>query len=206
VQTREAVVTMGSLLEELARREAVAQQRIEEIREQIAALTSQMQDEQDRLSRLTITRETVEEILGEATWLLDEPTGQAGAADVAGTVGAAPPARPPVLGVVTVPPWQPGMNAAVLPRAYRDAVEIMADAGHAIRAGQIAVAMGLPDEAAKREGLRSKLKRLVERGWAREEGPGLFTVTELVAQEVARQDGAGSRDGIAPSSASSPGR
>ncbi|MFF4625842.1 hypothetical protein [Nonomuraea jabiensis] len=189
------------MLEELARREAVARQRIEEIREQIAALASQLQDEQDRLSRLTITRETVEEILGEAVLLVDEPAGQAEVIDAAG--GA--PSRPAVLGVVTVPPWQPGMSAAVLPRAYRDAVEIMADAGQAIRAGQIAVAMGLPDEAAKREGLRSKLKRLVERGWAREEGPGLFTVTEPVAREVARQDGAGSRDGIAPSSASSPG-
>ncbi len=195
---------MGSLLEELARREAVARRRIDEIREEIAVLASQLEDEQDRLSRLTITRETVEEILGEAARLLDEPEGEAEVADTAGTVNAAPP-RPPVLGVVTVPPWQPGMNAAVLPRAYRDAVEIMADAGRAIRAGQIAVAMGLPDEAAKREGLRSKPKRLVERGWAREEGPGLFTVTEPVAREVARQDGAGSRDGIAPSSASSPG-
>ncbi|WP_336207051.1 hypothetical protein [Nonomuraea sp. LPB2021202275-12-8] len=187
---------MSSLLEELARREAAVRRRIEEIGEQIAALTSQMQDEQDCLSRLMITRETVEEILGEAAQLLDEPDGQAGAADAAGT---APPARPPVLGVVTVPHWQPGMNTAVLPRAYRDAVEIMADAGRAIRAGQIAVAMGLPDEAAKREGLRSKLKRLVERGWAKEEGPGLFTVTEPVAREVSAQGDGGSRDGIAPS-------
>jgi hypothetical protein len=56
------------------------------------------------------------------------------------------------------------MKAAMLPRAYWDAVEIMADAGRAMRAGQIAVAMGLPDEAAKREELGSKLKRLVERG------------------------------------------
>ena len=39
------------------------------------------QDEQDRLSRLTITRETVEEILGEAAQLLDEPNGQAEAAE-----------------------------------------------------------------------------------------------------------------------------
>jgi hypothetical protein len=92
-----------------------------------------------------------------------------------------------------------------LPRAYRDAVEIMADAGRAMRAGQIAVAMGLPDEAAKREGLRSKLKRLVERGWAREEGPGLFRVAEPVAREVSGQGDGGSRDGIVPSSASSPG-
>jgi hypothetical protein len=185
---------MGSLLGELARREAVVRQRIEEIHEQIAALASQLEDEQDRLSRLTITRETVEEILGEAARPLDEPEGQAGLAGA----GAAP-VRPPVLGVVTVPPWRPGMKAGVLPRAYRDAVEIMADAGAAMRAGQIAVAMGLPDEAAKREGLRSKLKRLVERGWAREEGPGLFTVTDPVAREVAEQDGAASRDAIAPS-------
>ncbi|WP_431932814.1 hypothetical protein [Nonomuraea jabiensis] len=192
------------MLEELARREAVVRQRIEEIHEEIGVLASQLEDEQDRLSRLTITRETVEEILGDAGRLLDEPDGEAKVVGAAGGVGGAPP-RPPVLGVVTVPPWRPDMKVAVLPRAYRDAVEIMADAGAAMRAGQIAVAMGLPDEAAKREGLRSKLKRLVERGWAREEGPGLFTVTEPVAREMAEQDGAGSRDGIAPSSASSPG-
>jgi hypothetical protein len=171
---REAVVAVGPLLEELARREAVARQRIEEIREQIIALESRLEAEQGWLSRLVITRETVEEVLGEAAELVD-------AAGVAASV------QPSVLGVVTVPPWQPGIKAAVLPRAYRDAVEIMVGAGRALRAGQIAVAMGLPDEAAKREGLRSKLKRLVERGWAREEGPGLFTVTESVAREVTGQ-------------------
>ncbi|RVX39995.1 hypothetical protein EDD27_2381 [Nonomuraea polychroma] len=53
---------MGSLLGELARREAVVRQRIKETHEQIAAPASQLEDEQDRLSRLTITRETVEEI------------------------------------------------------------------------------------------------------------------------------------------------
>lgn len=199
---------MGSLLEELAQREAVARQRIAEIREQIAALESQLEDEHDRLSRLVITRETVEEILGEAAEPVGEPMETAeiagGGIDAVGAVGAVP-VRPPVLGVVTVPPWRPGMKAAVLPRAYRDAVEIMVDAGRAMRAGQIAVAMGLSDEAAKREGLRSKLKRLVERGWAREEGPGLFMVTEPVAREVPGQGDGGSRDGIAPSSASSPG-
>ena len=199
-------MTVGSLLEELARREAVARQRIEEIREQIAALESRLEDEHDRLSRLVITRETVEEILGEAAELVGEPVDTAGfAGGIAGGGLGAVSVRPPVLGVVTVPPWRPGMMAAMLPRAYRDAVEIMADAGRAMRAGQIAVAMGLPDEAAKREGLRSKLKRLVERGWAREGGPGLFMVTEPVAREVSGQDDGGSRDGIAPSSASSPG-
>ncbi|RVX44884.1 hypothetical protein EDD27_7649 [Nonomuraea polychroma] len=177
---------MGSLLEELARREAVARQRIEGIREQIAALESQLEAEQGRLSRLVITRETVEEILGDAAQLVHEPARDAEVVDAAG-VAASVQVQPSTMGVVTVPPWQAGMTVAVLPRAYRDAVEIMVEAGRALRAGQIAVAMGLPDEAAKREGLRSKLKRLVERGWAREEGPGLFTVTESVAREVAGQ-------------------
>ncbi|WP_326626739.1 hypothetical protein OIE67_30115 [Nonomuraea fuscirosea] len=40
----------------------------------------------------------------------------------------------------------------------------------------------MADAAAKREGLRSKLKRLVEREWVREERPGLFTVAEMVAR------------------------
>ncbi|MEU4513863.1 hypothetical protein AB0G05_30550 [Nonomuraea wenchangensis] len=194
---------MGSLLEELARREAAVQQRIEEIREQIAAFESQLEAEQDRLSRLMITRETVEEILGDAAQGVREPAREAEVADVADMLQV----RPSAIGVVTVPPWQPGMKAeAVLPRAYRDAIEIMVDAGRALRAGQISVAMGLPDEAAKREGLRSKLKRLVERGWAREEGPGLFTVTESVAREMAGQADGGLADGIVPSPTSSPGR
>ena len=92
------------------------------------------------------------------------------------------------------------MTVAVLPPAYRDAVEILVDAGRALRAGQVRAAMGLPDEASKREGLRTKLKRLAERGWVREEEPGLFVVTEQVAGVLAGRAEGG--DGFA----SSPGR
>lgn len=35
--------------------------------------------------------------------------------------------------------------------------------------------IGLPAETAKIEDTRSKLKRLVERGWLDEDAPGLFT-------------------------------
>jgi hypothetical protein len=35
--------------------------------------------------------------------------------------------------------------------------------------------IGLPAETGKIEGTRSKLKRLVERGWLDEDAPGLFT-------------------------------
>lgn len=44
----------------------MARQRIEETREQIAALEARMEGERDQLSRLVITRETVEEILNAA--------------------------------------------------------------------------------------------------------------------------------------------
>ncbi|GLW99585.1 hypothetical protein Misp02_36720 [Microtetraspora sp. NBRC 16547] len=57
------------------------------------------------------------------------------------------------------------MDASVLPQAYQDVLEVLADAGRAMRAGQILAAVGAPAGAAKVEGLRSKLKRLVERGW-----------------------------------------
>jgi hypothetical protein len=64
---------MGSLLEELARREVAVRQRIEEIGERIAELNGLLEAEEDRLARLVITRETVEEILGEAAQVVEEP-------------------------------------------------------------------------------------------------------------------------------------
>ncbi|TDD86102.1 hypothetical protein [Actinomadura rubrisoli] len=47
---------MGSLLEELARREAAVRQRIEEIRERIAELNGLLEAEEDQLARLVIRR------------------------------------------------------------------------------------------------------------------------------------------------------
>ncbi|MEV0201442.1 hypothetical protein [Nonomuraea sp. NPDC050691] len=89
---------MGSLLEELARREAVARQRMGEIRKQIVVLESQLEGGHDRLSRLVITRETVEEILGAAARLVQEPVRAAEVVDAARAGGAVP-----VLGVVFMP-------------------------------------------------------------------------------------------------------
>ncbi|WP_207945005.1 hypothetical protein [Actinomadura rubrisoli] len=179
--------TMGSLFDELARREAAVRQRIEEIQEQIAELNGLLEAEEDRLSRLVITRETVQEVLGESAGVIAEPVTGPGPADAGETTSP--------IGVLTVPPWRPGMTPSALPAAYQDAVEILADAAEPIRAGQIASAMGLEDTAAKREGLRSKLKRLVERGWATQDEPGLFTLTIPVARELAAGPSSGSGDG-----------
>jgi hypothetical protein len=174
----EAIV-MGSLLEELARREAAARKRIEEIREQVERLQENLTAEEEALSRLVVTRETVREILGEAAsegppsdaedGIADDPEGASAAGVV--TSGGSP------VGVVTVPPWRPGTDVSALPQAYRDVLEVLVDAGRPLRAKQLVVLLGLPAEAAKVEGLRSKLKRLVTRGWLTEDSPGMFAVT-----------------------------
>ncbi|MEU5884982.1 hypothetical protein [Spirillospora sp. NPDC047279] len=188
---------MGSLFEELVRREAVVRQRIDEIGEQIAELTGLLEAEEDKLSRLVITRETVQEVVSEASGAVEDLVAVPGPVN-AGEAVASP------IGVLTVPPWRPGMAASELPAAYRDAVEILSDAAAPMRAGQVAAAMVLEDSAAKREGLRSKLKRLVERGWATENEPGLSTLTASAADELADGPGGGpgeGRDGIASSPA-----
>ncbi|NGO43365.1 hypothetical protein [Streptomyces ureilyticus] len=43
-----------------------------------------------------------------------------------------------------------------------------------MRAHHLCAALGLPTDKNKVEGFRSKLKRLVERGWLAEDEPGLF--------------------------------
>jgi hypothetical protein len=78
------------------------------------------------------------------------------------------------VGVRLVPQWEPGVEADVLPRSYRDVVEVLQDAVHPMRAHHLCAALGLSTDKNKVEGFRSKLKRLVERGWLAEDEPGLF--------------------------------
>ncbi|WP_162795333.1 hypothetical protein [Nonomuraea lactucae] len=119
----EAVVAMGSLLEELAGRQAESRQRIEELRRQLAEVQSRLEAEEERLSRLMITQETVEEILGEAVRPAAEPAPLGEGAD-AGMQGAEQGAEAVRRGVVTVPPRRPELEMSVLPRAYRDVLEV----------------------------------------------------------------------------------
>ena len=159
---------MGSLIDELQRREAAAREEAEELRGRIAQLTERLAGVEERLSRLVITRETVDEVLSEAG--PDASPAAMPEEMVPSRFGHLSP-----IGVLAVPPWRPGLEASALPEAYRDLLEVAEDAGRPLRAGQIAAAAGLSTDKAKVEGLRSKLKRLVERGWLAEEaGPGLF--------------------------------
>ncbi|MCX5315863.1 hypothetical protein [Streptomyces sp. NBC_00154] len=167
---------MGSLFEELEAREAAARVRVGELEAEVAELSGRLELAREGLERLRIARETVAEVLAEmnpevpvvAVDAGQSPAGEPVASAYAG-------AERQVIGVLTVPNWQPGMMSDVLPSVYRDIVEVVADAPGPVRAKQIVPRIGLPAETGKIEGTRSKLKRLVERGWLDEDAPGMFT-------------------------------
>jgi hypothetical protein len=162
---------MGSLIDELQRREAAARAEAEQLRGQIAELAECLAGVEEQLSRLAIAREVVDEVLAGATTAEVSPA--PGHPEVTASPGAG---RPPVTGLA-VPPWRAGLEVSVLPQDYRDLLEVAEDAGRPLRAGQIAAAAGLSTDRGKVETLRAKLKRLVERGWLAEEaGPGLFAL------------------------------
>ena len=127
---------MGSLIDELQRREAAAREEAEGLRGQIAQLTERLAGVEERLSRLVIARETVDEVLSGAGAEASSAVMPDGA--VASRSGHLSP-----VGVLAVPPWRAGLEASALPEAYRDLLEVLEDAGRPLRAVQIAAAAGL---------------------------------------------------------------
>jgi hypothetical protein len=165
---------MGSLVEELKRREAAARVEADRLRTRIEELSGELARAEEQVMRLVITREEVARVLEEP------PAADTGPKEgvPAGKPGAASP-----IGAVTVPPWQEGAEAPVLPQAYRDLLEVAEDAGRPLRAAEFAVATGLATDKAKVEGLRSKLKLLASRGWLAGEPGGLFTLPDHAGEK-----------------------
>ncbi|WP_329528627.1 hypothetical protein [Streptomyces sp. NBC_01462] len=154
---------MGSLIGELDERRAAVRARVEELEGEIAVLTARLEAERSRLERLTVTRETLEELAAEGV-----------AVDVDAPVVQEPVNEGQVVGVQTVVAWREGMSSADLPPVYRDIVDVIDDAPGPVQAKQVVPRIGLPVRTSKIEGTRGKLKRLVERGWLAEATPGLF--------------------------------
>ena len=148
---------MGSLIEELRRREAAARVEADLLRVRIEELSADLARAEEQVTRLAIAREEVTRVLEEPA-AAEPPAGQDGE-----SAAASRPSSP--IEAVTVPPRQDGADASVLPRAYRDLLDVAADAGRPLRACEFAAAAGLPTEKAKVEGLRSKLKLLAARSW-----------------------------------------
>jgi hypothetical protein len=161
---------MGSLIEELRRREAAARAGADRLRTRIEELSEDLARAEEQVSRLVIAREEVARALEEPA-VAEPPAGQDGR--LAGEPRPASPA-----GAVTVPPWQEGSDAPVLPRAYQDLLEVASDAGRPLRAGEFAAAAGLAAGKSKVGGVQSKLKVLAARGWLAGVPGGLFTLPD----------------------------
>lgn len=170
---------MGSLLEALQAREQAARARVEALRAEMERLAEQLAAEEALLGRLEITRQTVVEVLaGEDAWVGVDSDPQVG--EAAAPEGSRVGLQVPVFG-------QDG-DGHGLPVAYRDVVEVLADAGVPLRARQVCQAVGTGVEPRHREGMRIRLKRLVDRGWLVEASPGLFACAAGVAEAL---DGSG---------------
>ncbi|WP_234341743.1 hypothetical protein [Streptomyces sp. NRRL S-646] len=84
----------------------------------------------------------------------------------------------PVPGSV-VPPWLDGLPVTVLAPDYQRILGVLEErrsAGKgAVKAKEIAVELGVGTTPAKVEGVRSKARRLAERGWLLLEASGMFS-------------------------------
>ena len=173
---------MGSLIEELRRREAAARAEADRLRSRIEELAEELARAEEQVSRLVIAREEVTRVLEEPA-AAEPPAGQDGRP--AGKPGPASP-----IGAVTVPPWQEGAEASVLPRSYQDLLEVAADAGRPLRAARVRGRGGaehgqgegggpaVEAEAAGRAGLAGRgARRPVHAAGSRRENSETRTVT-----------------------------
>ncbi|WP_030689206.1 hypothetical protein [Streptomyces sp. NRRL B-1347] len=156
---------MPSVMGLLEERERAARQRVE-------ALQAELREAEAVWERFVIARETVGEVLA-------EPRGGRDVAPVE-VIGERPvEVRRAVPGSV-VPHWEEGLAPAVLAPDYRRIMDVLTGGngklGEAMDCRQLAAAVGLEPVPAKVEGVRSKAKRLVVRGWLAEDRPGLFSV------------------------------
>ena len=137
---------MTWILERLDARGIELRDQVEHLREQIGACEAE-------LAELEAAQRVVAR-------LLEQPGGPA-----VGEPGVVPPARSVV----------PRHGSGPLPDAYQQLWKVVASAPGPISAQQGAHALGLTLEPRHVEGVRTKLKRLVDRGWLAEPHPGKFT-------------------------------
>jgi hypothetical protein len=160
---------MASVLGMLEGRETAARVRVEGLREEVARLAEVLEDAEIELDRRGIAREELVEAL---------------AASAAETTAGTEAEEKAVLSLApvpgsTVPPWREGLPVTVLAPDYQcilGVLEQQRSTGQGpLRAKEIAVELGLDATPAKVEGLRSKARRLAERGWLLLEASGAFS-------------------------------
>ncbi|MFE4800286.1 hypothetical protein ACFRFL_35990 [Streptomyces sp. NPDC056708] len=162
-----AVASVLGMLEE---REAAARVRVEGLREEAARLAEVLEAAEIDLDRRVIARVELVEALAasaaETTAVTETEAEQETALSPVPVPGS------------TVPPWRDGLPATVLAPDYQHILGVLEEwrsAGKGpLKAKEIAVGLGLGTTPAKVKGVRSKARRLAERGWLLQETSGMF--------------------------------
>lgn len=169
---------MASMLGLLEEREAVARVRVEGLREAAALAAAALEAAEIELERRVIAREELLDALAasaaETTVATDSGDGQV---TMEVPVSTPVPVSASVPGAI-VPPWREGLSVSVLSPDNQRILNVLQDrpGGEPVRAKDIAGALGIDTTvAAKVEGVRSKAKRLGERGWLLQETSGMFS-------------------------------
>jgi hypothetical protein len=155
-----------SWLAALESKESAARSRAVELREQIAGLSEALTLVETELSRLQITRETMTEVLADGPG----PAASVPVADAESTVVPLTELVPVLLAA------EASGDTTVTSEAYRQILVVFAQAPGPLRCKDVCVGVGLGTTANHVEGMRSKLKRLVERGILLEAESGLFAL------------------------------
>ncbi|OEJ29969.1 hypothetical protein AS594_36360 [Streptomyces agglomeratus] len=171
---------MASMLGLLEAREASARERVEGLREEATRAAAALEAGEIELDRRVIAREELVDALAasaaESTAVTEaEGEGEGGTVPTPVPVPAAVSASVP--GAI-VPPWREGLSVSVLSPDNQRILNVLQDRpGHEpLRVKDIAAVMGIDTAvAAKVEGVRSKARRLGERGWLLQEASGAFS-------------------------------
>jgi hypothetical protein len=161
---------VASMLGLLEAREAAARERVEGLREAAARAAAALEAAEIELDRRVIAREELVDALAasaEETTVAVEAEGREAPAAVSASVPGS-----------IVPPWREGLSVSVLSRDNQRILNVLQDRPdrEPARAKDIAAALGMDDAvAAKVEGVRSKARRLGERGWLLQEASGAFS-------------------------------
>ncbi|MEH0516718.1 hypothetical protein QBC31_39480 [Streptomyces sp. B21-079] len=178
---------MASVVGLLEKRELAARERVEGLREEADRVLAELAVAETDWQEWVIARQRVGEVLS-----VPRETAVAGPAlvEALSVPEAVPvpevPAGAPVPGAVrarsVVPVWRPALSANMLAVDYQRIVAALAErrsgGGGVMTCQEIAVVLGLEVCPASVEGVRSKMKRLADRGWALEPAPGRFTLAD----------------------------
>lgn len=182
---------MASVVGLLEERELAARERVEGLREEADRVLAELADAEADWQEWLIARQRVGEVLSaprtrEAQVADPVPAEEPSVPEPGPVPVADARAVPSVAGAARagsiVPVWRPALTADALAVDYQRILAALAErrsgGGGVMTCQEIAARLGLELCPASVEGVRSKMKRLADRGWATEPAPGQFTLAD----------------------------